>query len=194
MQWTGTHPGHDQTREEWTVKRFIATFVVFVSGASFANGNDSFQQVINYITTGDPLKQGNSMMTARIFDRENCVAGFTDNRSGTFKIHWNNVDRNSIDVGEQCLMGDGVLNTAPSCYLVLSLSGSPYVAESRIANEYLYPIFASMGITSGKHSSIAWPLDDVDPHHDGLDSQRLMNGLDILYGEHCTGLAETSAF
>ena len=161
--------------------RWLATTLIFLfSGAAFAE-DDSFQQVINYITTGNPLTQSNSIVSAEIYDRGNCIAGFTDNLGGTFKIHWNNVDPKSIDVREEWVPGDEWLGTTGSWKTLLILSGAPYVADSRVENGLLFLALATAGITEGRHSSIALPVA-------GVDSYRLLRALDLLFEDHCTGV------
>ena len=146
---------------------------------SSADQNDSFQQVTNYIVTGNPLERKSWVLTARIFDRENCVSGFEDDLGGTFKIFWNNVDLKSIELGYE------QFGTASS--QALSFTGTPHVVDSQVANTVLGLTLLSAGIVGGKQSSVSIPVQ-------GIDENRLRKAFEILYSEHCTGSDVRSAF
>lgn len=67
-----------------------------------ASSGDVLAQFANYIATGDPLKPTSDSFfmqrRARIFDRENCVVGYTDANSGSFKIFLNKFSLKSSGV------------------------------------------------------------------------------------------------
>ena len=147
---------------------------------ALAEESDTFQQVINYVFTGNPQRQTDAYMTAKIFDRENCVAGGEDKLGGTFKIYWNNIDPGSIDYGYKYFSGNDALGTAGGGMMALSFSGSPFVVDAQVRSALLYAGFVTAGITDGRHSSVTFPAP-------GLSSSRLKEALRILYTEHCTG-------
>lgn len=68
----------------------LAIYVVCFSTPAPAAA-DSFQQVVNFLASGDPFND-----VAVIHDRKNCITG--TNKGREEKIYWNNIDTNSIIV------------------------------------------------------------------------------------------------
>lgn len=157
----------------------VAAVSTVVSGETRTEA-DAFQQLTNYLTTGNPLQQQTDGLTARIFDRENCVAGFEDDRGGTFRIYWNNVDPNSIELGYKRFGSSGGSE-------VLTLAGAAHVVENQLKNGLLLLGLTIAGVGEGKHDSVSIPVKDID-------RSRLRKALDILYARHCSGPEERAAF
>ena len=154
---------------------------------------NTFQQFINYFTTGNPFKSSGGIATAKIFNRKNCVAGFEDNKGGYLKIYWDYIDVNSIKIQNKFrkpnrfLFGSG---DSGEWQKYISFSGQPYVADIEVKNSLLAMNYAANGLTNGQHSAVSIPLGAPD----GIDDERLIKALRLLYSKHCTGLKRKSAF
>lgn len=169
----------------------LISVVMFSSmSVSFAEKVDSFQQFINYFTTGNPFKSDGGIATAKIFNRKNCVAGFEDSEGGYLKIFWNNIDINSIKIQVKFRNPNRFLfgsSDSGEWKKYISFSGQPYVADVDVKNFLLMMGYAANGITNGKHSSISVPLGEID-------DERLTKALKLLYSKHCAGSKRKSAF
>lgn len=144
--------------------------------------SDSFQQVMNYIVTGDPLNRDNGVYKAKIFDQKNCIAGYVDNNGGYTKIYWNNIDIKSIKIGKQ--FRDNVWLT----YILLT--GSPYIIDFQPKNMLLALSLFAKGMKEGKSSYVELPIGDPKKY----DTERLRKALSLLYKDHCSGSKSKTAF
>ncbi len=158
-----------------------------VTTGAVAQDNDAFQQLSNYLTTGDPLQEANGIATARIYDRTGCVSGMDDSQGGYVRIFWNNVDPAAIEVKYHYIPGDEYLGTTGDRILVLILAGDETVVDAQAKNGLLYLSLVMTGVTPGRHSRVMLPVYNLDP-------DRLRRALDILYARHCTGTKSAAAF
>ena len=160
---------------------------------SSENEKDSFQQFINYFTTGNPFKADGGIATAKIFNRKSCVAGFEDNNGGYMKIYWNNIDVNSIRIQDKFRKPNRFLfgsSDFGEWQKYISFSGQPYVVDVEVKNFLFVMSYAANGLTNGQHSAVSIPLGAPD----GIDDERLVKALQLLYSKHCRGLKRKSAF
>lgn len=154
---------------------FLIGSVLLNSTKADAQEQDTFQQVMNYLFTGDPHQQSTSginlftrtypELTATIFDRQQCVAGFILNfKNGkdieVYKFYWNNVDINSIAINLP----------------FLEISGAKMVAI------YEYYEYGSR-VDSTPYTSYSVPVGDGKKR----DRTRLQKALRLLFTEHCSG-------
>ena len=152
---------------------------------------DSFQQVMNYLVTGDPFNNRthsfpayeSTIHEAVIFDRKNCIAGWKDNMGGSLKIHWNAVDVNAIRIQDKFIN-----NTVWVKYI--SLSGKPFIADVEPRKSSLNIPQPMKGILKGKYLRVYIPLGKTARY----DDERLVKALQLLYSKHCTGAKRKSAF
>lgn len=172
---------------------FVIIFVMFSSISVSSAETDSFQQFINYFTTGNPFKADGGIATAKIFNRKSCVAGFEDNNGGYLKIYWNNIDVNSIRIQDKFREPNRFLfgsSDSGGWAKHISFSGQPHVADVELKNLFLGISYAANGLTNGRHSAVSISLGKPD----GMDDERLLKALQLLYSKHCTGLKRKSAF
>ena len=115
--------------------------------------NDSFQQVMNYLLTGDPF---NSRMgatgTVTIFSRKNCVAGWKE-PGGYGRIYWNNIDRRSIRFSKK------FINNAWQRFILFS--GHPYAMDFQ-ANSLGGLIMMESGVPPGLSAKVSLPIGSPD--------------------------------
>lgn len=172
---------------------FVIIFVMFSSISVSSAETDTFQQFINYFTTGNPFKADGGIATAKIFNRKNCVAGFEDSQGGYLKIYWNNIDVNSIKIQDKFRNPNRFLfgsSDYGEWQKYISFSGQPYVADVDVENFLFVMSYAANGISNGRYSSISLPLGKPD----GINDERLLKALELLYSKHCTGAKRKSAF
>ena len=162
---------------------------------------DSFQQIMNYVFTGNPFSDeikgsfiaGSKNMqisyraNVRIFDKEDCIAGWEAHGGVWFKIYWNNVDLSSITHQDKVVHNKWIKH--------LFISGTPHIANIKASNKFSFNSFGLAMLTKdikrvGFHSSLAVPLDKAEKYND----ERLKKALRLLYSKHCTGLKRKSAF
>ncbi len=161
--------------KKYLIPLFLIGSVLFNSTKADAQEQDTFQQVMNYLLTGDPNQQSISGYnlftrtypegTATIFDRQECVAGFILNfKNGkdveVVKYYWNNVDINSITINLP----------------VLEISGAKKVA---IEEHYEY----GSRVRSTPYTSYPVPVGDGKKR----DRVRLQKAIRLLFTEHCSG-------
>lgn len=151
---------------------------------------DTFQQVINYLGTGEPLNDpfvtSNGLLNISIIDRANCI---TELSIPGVKIthYWNNVDIKAIEF-------NFVFDSDPEGQWKMKLSGSQPVARLEITDSNT--LFASMvlmaaltgGVTEGYHRTYDYYISSR-----ATDLERIKRALGLLYSEHCTG-GESAAF
>ena len=181
---------------------FLATVIfVFSSGDVLSKeAPDSFQQVMNYLFTGNPLNDSTPahgysptfpelVFKAKIFDRKKCVAGIDikgmakiDKKGGGFlKIYWNNIDEKSISVGNKFVKGEWVK--------FISFSGHPFVIDFQPLN-FFYWIGRSETLNEGRSPKATILLGKSQSY----DNDRMIRALRLLYSKHCTGQKNKSAF
>ena len=164
----------------------VSTITAVVSTVAKADA-DAFQQLTNYLTTGNPLQESNAIGTARIYDRTGCVSGIDDKQGGQLRIYWNNVDPATIEIKHHYFPRDEFLGTTGGRSLVLILAGDEPVVDSQVENAMLYLSLAMAGVTKGRHTRVMLPVFNLDP-------DRLQRALDILYSRYCTGTKSEAAF
>ncbi len=158
----------------------ILLAAVMVATGAEAGQGDAFQQLTNYLTTGDPLREANGVATARIYDRSACVSGMDDSKGGYVRIYWNNVDPEFIEIEYRYFPDNGQV-------LVMTLAGDDVVADIEPQNDLLYLSLVISGVSMGSHKRVTLPMYNLDP-------DRLRRALEILYTRHCTGTKSTIAF
>ena len=146
-----------------------------------ANEPDMFQAINNYLMHGNPRTKQVDGMTSRIFDRENCVSGAEDDYGGTIKIYWNNVVPEAIELGYT------YFEQFDRDAMTLSISGFPYVVDFQLQNPVYRTIYLAIGITNGKNSALALPMD-------GMNMEIVKKAMKVLYSDHCAGLDAESFF
>ncbi len=159
--------------------------VLFNFSEVSAQEQNTFQQVMNYIITADPYKSDQSFtdlintkynIVAKIFDRENCIAGTEmkvsnsgieeENYIQIVKIYWNNVDKNSIEISES------------GQFLTLRFSGDKLVVQITYFDEN------GNQIPEWTESYTTFSFDPGT----GLRRDRLENAIRLLFTEHCSGM------
>ena len=166
---------------------FVVFFAIFSNvNATFSETKDVFEQINNYLMTGDPHKSSSNDMNAKIFNREICRAGVEYNDGDYIIINWNNVIIDEIKLNEKYSRGKSTL------YLVLvgehsvadiSLGSNAETFGSRMRMLNYY----RMGIRSGNHTKIELPMINVEP-------ERIDKALTILFSKYCKGVRRKSAF
>lgn len=170
-----------RTWRSWVSGLVLGAGALLVAGSTTASGEtDAFQQLTNYLTTGDPLREANGIATARIYDRARCISGMDDRQGGYVRIYWNNVDPEFIEIEYRYFPDNGQV-------LVMTLAGDDTVADVQPQNGLLYLSLAISGVTEGRHTRVTLPMYNLDP-------DRLRRALEILYTRHCTGTKSTIAF
>lgn len=171
------------------MKRMIVTgvlsAVICLSNPALAQKKtpDSFQQVMNYLVTGDPLNSGKGGLNkARIFDRENCVAGWEDNEGGYLKFYWNNIVLKSVTFEDKFHKGQFLK--------YISFEGHPHTIDVNTKNNLLFLVLISNGVEQGKSRKATVPLGPSNQ----FDNFRLIRALKILYADHCKSQKQKSAF
>lgn len=167
----------------------IILFIVFcliASNPAKATEVDTFQQVMNYLTTGDPFKKKKRgpfyVYEIKVFDRKKCIAGWEDDVGGYLKYHWNNVDVELIKIQDKFI---------PNLWMkYLVLSGHPFVIDFKPNNSSLKVMLSLRGLQPGKYSRISIPLGKTERY----DNERLVKALQLLYSRHCSGAQRKSAF
>ena len=165
----------------------LVTAVIMASPGTADEGGDAFQQLTNYLTTGDPLQESNAVATARIYDRTACVSGMDDSEGGYVRIYWNNVDPEFIEIKYHYFPRNEFLGTTGGRSLVLILTGDDTVVDAQAENGLLYLSLAMAGVTKGRHSRVMLPVYNLDP-------DRLRRALEILYSRHCSGTKSRAVF
>lgn len=167
-----------------TILLILIGSVLFNFSKASAQEQDTFQQVMNYLITGDPYQHSISFRaynnlgtistyieTATIFDRQNCVAGWNQESSHpdfdkqilNIQIYWNNVDINSIEIGRSLKY--------------LYFSGAEIVAfEQLFQNDNL--------VATSSFASYSIPMKFGKKRH----RNRLQNAIRLLFTEHCSGM------
>ncbi len=121
---------------------------------------DTFQQVINYLYTGDPYEPA----LEKIIDRENCVTTgeyFFD----VTNVYWNNVVPDTILVGRQFDSGYSEWRN------VITISGPKPVA-----------VTWTPGIQNSHQSYTSWSISSP-----AANVERIGRALSLLYSDHCKG-------
>ena len=169
----------------------LISIVMFSSvSVSFAEKVDSFQQIMNYLVTGDPFKKRMgglvSNYEAKIFDREKCVAGWEYDNGSYVKVYWNNIDVNSITIQNKFDQRmDG------SVYLkFISFSGHPFTMNVGTEDLLTKMRLLTRHIREGRSSKVSMVLGNPEMY----DDERLINAVQLLYSKHCTGSKRKSAF
>ena len=175
-----------RTLRRFTMVLIVSTVTAVVADDAKADA-DAFQQLTNYLTTGNPLQESNAIGTARIYDRTGCVSGIDDKQGGQLRIYWNNVDPATIEIKHHYFPRDEFLGTSGGRSLVLILAGDKPVVDSQVENAMLYLSLAISGVTEGRHTRVMLPVFNLDP-------DRLQRALDILYSRYCTGTKSEAAF
>ena len=147
--------------------------------------NDSFQQVMNYLLTGDPFNSRwnpglGEMGTVKIFSRKNCVAGLKSGQS-YLKIYWNNIDRRSIRFSKK------FINNAWQRFILFS--GHPYAMDFQ-ANSLGGLIMMKSGVPPGLSAKVSLHIGSLEHRDNG----RLRKAIRLLYSKHCAGSKRKSAF
>lgn len=179
----------------------VASFVMLPSAiASSKEQVDSFQQVMNYLFTGNPFsdEMKGSFTTGaknrrfsyrakvRIFDRKDCIAGW-ESFGVWFKVYWNNVDLASIRSQDKIVHDKWIKH--------LVISGNPHIAHVNNPGRFSMNTLALGMLTKdikrlGFFSSLNVPLGQTEKY----DDERMKKALQLLYSKHCTGLKRKSAF
>lgn len=146
------------------------------------NKNDLFQQVVNYLVTGDPLNGRAETHEAKIFNRKKCIAGWEDDEGGYLKIYWNNIDVKSMKIQDKLNKGEW--------RKYISFSGHPLVMDFKTQNRILTIFYLVQGLLRGTYTSVSLPLGKQET----FDDERLIKALQLLYSKHCTGSKRKSAF
>lgn len=168
-------------------------FVLFNFSNAVAQEQDTFQQVMNYLVTGDPYQRSTSeinrfvftlnypVVTATIFDRQKCIAGYrldyNNDKEDVMvrKIYWNNVDINSIAVNLSNSTAVSIHYNHPRPYL--EISGAKMVA---FEEHYQYGRL----VDTASYKSYQVNVGDGKKR----DFSRLQNALRLLFREHCSGM------
>ena len=143
---------------------------------------DTFQQVVNYLASSDPLIRSNGTYEGKIFDRKKCIAGFAFKSGGHLKIFWDNIDIKSIKI-------DWIFRANVWRYYVI-FTGLPYAVEFQPNNTILQLMYRDMGLGIGRSSSVQLPIGGNPPY----SLRRIKKSIEHLYKKHCKGSKRKTAF
>ena len=161
---------------------FVIFFMIVIfssTSVSSAETKDVFEQINNYLMLGHPHRKTLNDATAIIVKRKVCRAGVEWSDGDYMLINWNNVIMDDVKIGEKWING--------SYIPFLSLEGNKSVIDISFQNQFRAFGFAQSGIVSGSHNKITIPMKD-------LDTNRILNAIEILFKKYCKGIRRKSAF
>ena len=130
---------------------------------------DPFQQVLNYLFSGDPFQDSQWI----ILDRKNCITErlyyFESGHTATITIYWNHIDYNSIRFTMRHNWRKGV------DHWHMEVSGSQ--TTIKIKSNSNDP---TVKANTGNHKTYMLGLE-------APDIERVKNALLLLFSNHCTG-------